>query len=630
MSATRLQFSKEKKADAPRDENEESLRQVAENSEDVFWIVDEIEHDASDGEHRRWLYVSPAYERIWGRSRDALRRDPQSFLATIFPADRPIVENYIRQQPLGNAQAEYRIVRPDGSVRWICDRSFQIRNEAGKIHRVAGIARDVTDRREIEEALRSRQAQLEKAQELAHLGSWIWEVQRDEITWSEELCRISGRSPDEAPRNYREFLELVHPDDRPLLKRALFRTLDANETYDIEQRLIRPDGSVCIVRIRGLCVRDSSGVAVQMHGVVVDITEAKKNEQLLRERANLLNLAHDAIVVRNFEDKKITFWNKAAERMYGWTAAEAIGRTIPELIYRDPETLEPLLETLLTTGECRGEIREAGKDGKEAIVDARGTLLRDEHGAPQAVLSFGTDITDRKRAEAVLHELPALVLRAQDEERRRIARELHDSTLQDLIVVAINLGQLEKGAKGRDRSSENLIADSLAVLAKTIRDLRTIAHLLHPPTLEEFGLAGALRDYLRGFSERSGIKVEFDCPDEVERCSHEIETALFRVAQESLANVHHHSRSESAVVRLAFIGGNIDLIIIDRGYGLPTGLLEGKNSRFRIGVGISGMRQRMHQLGGLLEISSGADGTTVHAALPCNPYTGRPNPESGL
>jgi PAS domain S-box-containing protein len=629
MSAT-PQFAEEKRADGPWCESEANFRQVAENSEDVFWIVDETEHDASDGEHRRWLYVSPAYELIWGRSREALRQDPQSFLATIFPDDRAIVKNYIRQQRLGNAQAEYRIVRPDSSVRWICDHSFPIRNQPGKSHRVAGIARDITDHKENEERLRSRQSQLEKAQELAHLGSWIWEVQTDEITWSEELCRISGRSPGEAPRNYPEFLEIVHPDDRPILKQAIVRTLNGNEPYDIEQRLIRPDGSVCIVRIRGLCVRDSGGAAVRMHGVVVDITEAKKAEQLLRERANLLNLAHDAIVVRNFEDKKITFWNKGAEHLYGWTAAEAIGRKIPELIYRDPEALEPLLETLLITGQCHGEIREAGKDGKEAIVDARGTLLRDEHGAPQSVLSFGTDITDRKRAEAVLHELPALVLKAQDDERRRIARELHDSTLQDLVVVAINLGQLERGVKGRDRSSENLIADSLAVLAKAIRDLRTIAHLLHPPTLEEFGLAGALRDYLRGFSERSGIKVEFDCPAEVDRCSHEVETALFRVAQESLANVHHHSRSESAVVRLALISGNMDLTIIDRGYGLPTGLLEGKNSRFRIGVGISGMRQRMHQLGGALEIISSAEGTTVHAALPCHPDVAGLDPQPHL
>jgi PAS domain S-box-containing protein len=294
---------------------------------------------------------------------------------------------------------------------------------------VASIARDITESRETEETLRRRLSQLEAAQELAHLGSWSWEVETDEVTWSEELCRIAGLGPGQAPRNYAEFLEIVHPDDHPVLKQAITRTLKANDPHDIELRLIRPDRSVCIVRVRGLRVPDAAGVAVRMHGVVVDITEAKRAEQLLRERANLLNLAHDAIVVRNFKDEAITFWNKGAERLYGWTATEAIGKKIPELLYRDPEALGPLLETLLATGQCHGETREAGKDGKEHIVDARGTLLRDEHGKPQAVLSLGTDITDRKRAEAVLHEFPALVLKAQDDERRRIARELHDSTL---------------------------------------------------------------------------------------------------------------------------------------------------------------------------------------------------------
>jgi two-component system, NarL family, sensor kinase len=194
-------------------------------------------------------------------------------------------------------------------------------------------------------------------------------------------------------------------------------------------------------------------------------------------------------------------------------------------------------------------------------------------------------------------------------------------------VVAINIGQLERDMKGRDRPSENLISDSLAVLSKATRDLRTLAHLLHPPTLEDFGLAGALRDYLRGFAERSGIKVEFDCAEDAPRCPDEIEAALFRVAQESLANVHHHSGSDCVIVRLASKGDNMDMTIIDRGRGLPKGLLEGKNTRARIGVGISGMRQRMHQLGGVLEITTDAAGTTVHAVVPC-PKAGRPESTS--
>ena len=131
------------------------------------------------------------------------------------------------------------------------------------------------------------------------------------------------------------------------------------------------------------------------------------------------------------------------------------------------------------------------------------------------------------------------------------------------------------------------LADSLAVLAQGNRDLRTLAHLLHPPMLEELGLAGALRHYVEGFSQRSGIRIELECGDDLERCSDAIETALFRVVQESLANVHRHSNSNCAFLKLARAGDNIELTIADRGRGLPAGLLTGTAHGARIGVGIS-------------------------------------------
>ena len=134
--------------------------------------------------------------------------------------------------------------------------------------------------------------------------------------------------------------------------------------------------------------------------------------------------------------------------------------------------------------------------------------------------------------------------------------------------------------------------------------------------LEELGLAGALRHYVEGFSQRSGIRVELECGSDLERCSDGIETALFRVVQESLANVHRHSTSNCAFLKLARAGDNIELTVSDRGRGLPPGLLTGTADEARIGVGISGMRQRMRQLKGRLDLRSDGQGTTVHAVLP--------------
>jgi two-component system NarL family sensor kinase len=185
--------------------------------------------------------------------------------------------------------------------------------------------------------------------------------------------------------------------------------------------------------------------------------------------------------------------------------------------------------------------------------------------------------------------------------------------------------RLEEWIEGRDPEAENLLADSLAVLAQANRDLRTLAHLLHPPMLEELGLAGALRHYVEGFSQRSGIQVELECGQDLERCSEGIETALFRVVQESLANVHRHSSSNCAFLKLVRAGDNIELTIADHGRGLPPGLLTGTADEARIGVGISGMRQRMRQLKGRLDLTSDGQGTTVHAVLPFCAKDVRPN-----
>jgi PAS domain S-box-containing protein len=306
--------------------------------------------------------------------------------------------------------------------------------------------------------------------------------------------------------------------------------------------------------------------------------------------------------------------------MFGYSAEELLTRNAPALTHPEdlPTTSALVAETLAgkrTTFET--DKRYIRKDGSVLWAHAISTILRDHPaGLPRKFIAVIEDVTARKLADQAIESLPARLLEAQDEERRRIARELHDSTAQELAVVAMNLGRLQEWIEGRDPGAENLLADSLAVLAQANRDLRTLAHLLHPPMLEELGLAGALRHYVEGFSQRSGICVELECGDDLERCSDGIETALFRVVQESLANVHRHSTSNCAFLKLARAGDNIELTIADGGRGLPPGLLTGTADGARIGVGISGMRQRVRQLKGRLDLSSNGQGTTVHVILP--------------
>ena len=227
------------------------------------------------------------------------------------------------------------------------------------------------------------------------------------------------------------------------------------------------------------------------------------------------------------------------------------------------------------------------------------------------------NIRDREQANKALRELSRRLFQMQDEEHRRIARELHDSVAQELAAVSMNLGELQKRIEGRDRITDNLLSDSMALVEQCNREIRTISHLLHPPLLDELGLRRALQDYIEGFAGRSAIVTTLDVAEDVDRLPAEIETALFRVVQESLGNIHRHSGSTAAAIRIRRDAGTVRLEISDEGGGLPPGLRQGnKEMSVPVGVGIAGMRERLRQVGGQLEIESSDRGTTVRAIVP--------------
>src|SRR6266478_798850 len=222
-------------------------------------------------------------------------------------------------------------------------------------------------------------------------------------------------------------------------------------------------------------------------------------------------------------------------------------------------------------------------------------------------------ITERKRAEESLRELSGRLLQMQDEERRRIARELHDSAGQILAALSMNLTPLEPEANKISPSAARAITESLGLVNELSKELRTISHLLYPPLLDEVGLSSALRLFLEGFEKRSKIKVNLDIPGNFERLPPELETAIFRVVQECLTNIHRHSGSRVAAIRVTRDGNEVKVEVRDQGKGMPSG---GNGSHKKVGVGIQGMRERIKQFGGCFEILSDKKGTTVVATVP--------------
>ncbi|HTZ73833.1 MAG TPA: ATP-binding protein [Candidatus Aquilonibacter sp.] len=223
--------------------------------------------------------------------------------------------------------------------------------------------------------------------------------------------------------------------------------------------------------------------------------------------------------------------------------------------------------------------------------------------------------SELKDAEESARQLGAQVLKMQDNERRRIARELHDSVGQLIALLNINMARLQASAPLSAEQRE-IVSDSKGLAENVIHEVRTISHLLHPPLLDEMGLPSALKWYVEGFSKRSGIETELELSAEFGRLPPESEIAIFRVVQEALTNVHRHSGSKSAAVRLFCSRDTVGLEVADSGKGIPAQKRAAFAAGGAMGVGLRGMRERIEQLGGAIELRSSTSGTTVVATLP--------------
>ncbi|HLZ39630.1 MAG TPA: chemotaxis protein CheB [Candidatus Sulfotelmatobacter sp.] len=337
---------------------------------------------------------------------------------------------------------------------------------------------------------------------------------------------------------------------------------------------------------------------------IEDVTDYNKHQADLRTHSDLLELARDAVLVRDM-DGMIQLWNRGAERLYGWTKGEAIGKNVIELLKTEfPAPVSNIHQEILGRGYWEGELIHTRKDGEQRYVESRWSLHRE--GNTQTILELNSDITDRKRYEEQLQKLSGELLQVRDEERRRIARDLHDSTGQKLVALKMSIEDSKKLTRGQKEQAK--------LVDEILSEIRTLAQLLHPPLLEEAGLLSASRWLVDGFSERAGIKVNLKLPKDLERLPSKFEIALFRVIQEALNNIHRHSGARSASLEVGTQDGLLLLKISDDGRGMK--MPSPNSGGTRLGVGLLGMRERLAQLGGRLTIESGEKGTSIQAEVP--------------
>ena len=225
-----------------------------------------------------------------------------------------------------------------------------------------------------------------------------------------------------------------------------------------------------------------------------------------------------------------------------------------------------------------------------------------------------SEVKERNRAERDLRNLSAKVLRIQDEERRRIARDLHDGVGQTLAGALMALSQASSSPQPLPADRQSGLRDTEDLLQQAIREVRTVSHLLHPPLLDESGLLSAVRWYAEGFSKRSGLKLTLEFDEPTSRFGRDVETGLFRIIQEALTNVHRHSRAEAVNIKITSASGRLTLSIQDDGEGIPQDALQMSNGRQ--GVGLSSMRERSALLGGTFAVEKNSCGTLIVVSVP--------------
>lgn len=345
----------------------------------------------------------------------------------------------------------------------------------------------------------------------------------------------------------------------------------------------------------------------------------------------------------------VTYWNPSAEKLYGWAPEEVVGQSIMGITVAN-ETAEEAarhMASLMAGNSWAGEFAVRCKNGE--FLPALVTLspLFDAAGAAVGIVGVSQDLTGRKqielqlqsarqelerrvaerteelrRANDNLRDLSARLQQIRDQEARRLARELHDSVGQMLVAISINIATVQAQVEKLDEAGASAMAENSVLVQQISDEIRTISYLLHPPLLDEMGLASALRWYVEGFSARSKINVELQVPSDLRRLPAETETTIFRVVQECLTNIHRHSGSPSAVIRVREQGSQIVVAAEDAGTGFPAEKLD-KFPDARSGIGFRGMSERLKHLGGKLEIRSTSAGTTVTATLPLASGDGR-------
>jgi PAS domain S-box-containing protein len=757
--------------------SEERFRQLADNIRGVFWM--------SDPAKKQILYVSPAYEEIWGRTCQSLYNRPDDWIQAIHPEDRNrVLANALTKQVSGQYDEVYRLIRPDGDVRWIQDRAFPVRDNNGNVYRIVGIAEDITRRRETEDALRLAEARYRSIFENATEGIFRTTPEGRVVTANLALARMFGyQSPEEMISSVTDVGRQVYvsPEKRLELMNLLQKQ---GAVQGFEEENYRKDGSIIWVSLNAHVLRNADGAIECFEGTVRDITQRKWNEKwlqaqrdfatslsssidmnaaarllldislknegidcggvfLVNPEARALDLvAHrgftadfaervsrfaddplpirlsrsvrggprrwdgplarivrelkrqrlrameivpiqhggevvavlavgshvwkempvrsrqalefigaqtagtigrikaeqslrasqrllertleslpSAVFVVNADTMVIEECNPATTRMFGYTRSELIGRPAACLHVNEAmgkEYFRRLRTAIEGEGRLSGfEFKMRRKNGTVFPTRHSVTSIRNEVGHLVGRVNVVQDISERKRAEEELRQLPRRIIEAEEAERLRVAREMHDGVNQVIASVKMRLNKVESQLGAMNPASREILSRCDRLLVQALEENRRIAHNLRPSELDELGLGTACREFCKEVEARTSLTIMCDIARRSRRLPSAVELNLFRIVQEAINNIEKHARAKTVRLQLSFLNESVHLKIQDDGCGFTVKRSKAAR-RKRRGIGLTNMRERALSLDGVCEVRSAPKrGTTVIVRVPC-------------
>ncbi|NJN69909.1 MAG: PAS domain S-box protein [Nitrospira sp.] len=595
-----------------RVEAKRALHESEERSDQVIRLANFgiFDHDHRTGN----VYWSPVMREIYGVG-PSEPASVEGYIKLIHPDDREAVVTAMKLTTNSAGDdlnlMEHRVVQPDGSIRWLSLRAWTLFDHEGPERlptRTLGAVIDITKRKHAEEALKISERRFASFMDNLHGFAWIKDPQGRYLYVNRLFQESLLAGLDWKEKTARE----VWPE-----KIAEQYEINDKEVWETRMPLhtVAPflqNGEIRHALVSKFPIVDHKGSPELLGGVAVDITERKQAEELLRQQADLLNQSHDAIFVWKIGGG-IVYWNRGAEELYGWRSDEVIGLSSHTLLNTSPPTTTTEMEACLgQEGRWYGEVTHMAKDGRRLIVESR--HVRVMYGGQEYALESNRDITERKQAEEAIHrnqmelsqqqaqleELTSKLLTAQEHERRRIARDLHDDVSQRLAALVLEVASVEN----HPSIVPSELAHALTILRQGLEqvsdDVHSLAYRLHPSLLEHAGLCPAVEDHVQQVSRRTGLPIRLKMAGIPNTVPLDHATCLFRVMQESVQNVVKHAQATLVTVQLRGSSKGLGLSVTDNGKGFNLVNLRVHEQ----GLGLSSMEERLRQLHGFFRIQS--------------------------